>query len=221
MEKGICYVTDSTGLANNEDSYTMTPKDNVFQNDRVLGEIILTKADLDQKPEGTATHGEASIEGAVYDLYVAEDILHPDGVSGVVDYSKITYEDGTPVWHTTVRTNSGWDDSYLPILSKDHLVASAEIKDGLLVFSNLYLGRYYLVERATGLVLPVDTNSKFYITGQYPELDRKLEPTGEYSPLEQYYSEYTDYVYKNQYSAVAEGRSPEGFKTYPIREVRS
>lgn len=227
QDAGRTYVTDSTGLANNEDSYTMIPQDNVFQNDRVLGEIILAKSDLDQlrptpmsengedwEVPGTASHGEASIEGAVYDLYAAEDILHPDGVSGVVDYSKITYEDGTPIRHTTVRTNSGWDDSYLPILSKDHLVASAEIKDGLLVFSNLYLGRYYLVERATGLVLPVDTNSKFYVTGQYPELNRKLEPTGEYSPLEQYYGEYTDYVYKNQYSAVAEGRSPEGFKTY-------
>lgn len=227
QDAGRTYVTDSTGLANNEDSYTMIPQDNVFQNDRVLGEIILAKSDLDQlrptpmsengedwEVPGTASHGEASIEGAVYDLYAAEDILHPDGVSGVVDYSKITYEDGTPIWHTTVRTNSGWDDSYLPILSKDHLVASAEIKDGLLVFSNLYLGEYYLVERATGLVLPVDTNSKFYVTGQYPELNRKLEPTGEYSPLEQYYGEYTDYVYKNQYSAVAEGRSPEGFKTY-------
>lgn len=227
QDAGRTYVTDSTGLANNEDSYTMIPQDDVFQNDRVLGEIILAKSDLDQlhptpmsengedwEVPGTAPHGEASIEGAVYDLYAAEDILHPDGVSGVVDYSKITYEDGTPIWHTTVRTNSGWDGSYLPILSKDHLVASAEIKDGLLVFSNLYLGRYYLVERATGLVLPVDANSKFYVTGQYPELNRKLEPTGEYSPLEQYYGEYTDYVYKNQYSAVAEGRSPEGFKTY-------
>lgn len=227
QDAGRTYVTDSTGLANNEDSYTMIPQDNVFQNDRVLGEIILAKSDLDQlrptpmsengedwEVPGTASHGEASIEGAVYDLYAAEDILHPDGVSGVVDYSKITDQDGNPIWHTTVRTNGGWDDSYLPILSKDHLVASAEIKDGVLVFGNLYLGRYYLVERATGLVLPVDTNSKFYITGQYPELNRKLEPTGEYSPLEEYYGEYTDYVYKNQYSAVAEGRSPEGFKTY-------
>ena len=227
QDAGRTYVTDSTGLANNEDSYTMIPQDNVFKNDRVLGEIILAKSDLDQlrptpmaendedwEVPGTAPHGEASIEGAVYDLYAAEDILHPDGVSGVVDYSKITDQDGSPIWHTTVRTNSGWDDSYLPILYKDHLVASAEIKDGALVFGNLYLGKYYLVERATGLVLPVDTNSKFYITGQYPELNRKLEPTGRYSPLEQSDGEYTDYVYKNLYSAVAEGRALDGTKTY-------
>lgn len=220
------YKTDSTGLANNEDSYTMTPADDVFQNDRVLGEIILTKSDLDQLRQdaprsasssavsGTAPHGEASIEGAVYDLYAAEDILHPDGVSGVVDYSKIVDSSGKPIWHTTVRTNNGWDESYLPIISKDHLVASAEIKDGKLVFGNLYLGRYYLVERATGIALPVDTNSKFYITGQYPELNRKLEPTGQYAPLEQSDGEYTDYVYKNLYSAVAEGRALDGSKTY-------
>lgn len=220
------YKTDSTGLANNEDSYTMTPKDGNFQNDRVLGEIILTKSDLDQLRQdtprsasssavsGTSPHGEASIEGAVYDLYAAEDILHPDGVTGVVDYSKIVDSSGKPIWHTTVRTNSGWDESYLPILAKDHLVASAEIKDGKLVFGNLYLGRYYLVERATGIVLPVNTNSKFYITGQYPELNRKLEPTGQYAPLEQSDGEYTDYVYKNLYSAVAEGRALDGSKTY-------
>ena len=41
-----------------------------------------------------------------------------------------------------------------------------------------------------------------------------MEPSGEYSPLEQYYGEYTDYVYKNQYSAVAEGRALDGTKTY-------
>ena len=97
QDAGRTYVTDSTGLANNEDSYTMIPQDDVFQNDRVLGEIILAKSDLDQlhptpmsengedwEVPGTAPHGEASIEGAVYDLYAAEDILHPDGVSGAV-----------------------------------------------------------------------------------------------------------------------------------------
>lgn len=41
QDAGRTYVTDSTGLANNEDNYSMIPQDNVFQNDRVLGEIIL------------------------------------------------------------------------------------------------------------------------------------------------------------------------------------
>ena len=211
------YTTDSTGLANNEDSYTSTPVSGKFTNDRVIGEIVLNKADLDQAAEGadTALHGTASIEGAVYDLYAAKDIQHPDGVSGVVDYSKIVDTNGNPIWHTTVLTNGGWDTDYLPVLAKDHLVASAEIKDGVLAFANLYLGKYYLVERATGLVLPLDGNGQYYVSGQYPVLDRTLQPTGEYKPLAaNSRGEYTDYVYKNQYSAVAEGRALSGVKTY-------
>ena len=211
------YTTDSTGLANNEDSYTSTPVAGKFTNDRAIGEIVLTKSDLDQAVEGadTALHGTASIEGAVYDLYAAEDIQHPDGVSGVVDYSKIVDANGTPIWHTTVLTNGGWDTDYLPVLAKDHLVASAEIRDGVLAFANLYLGKYYLVERATGIVLPVDGNGQYYIAGQYPVLDKALQPTGEYKPLAaNSRGEYTDYVYKNQYSAVAERRALSGVKTY-------
>lgn len=146
------YTTDSTGLANNEDSYTNTPVSGKFTNDRVIGEIVLT--------------------------------------------------------------NGGWDPDYLPVLAKDHLVASAEIRDGVLAFANLYLGKYYLVERATGIVLPVDTDGHFYLTGQYPVLDKTLQPTGETQPLATENGEYTDYVYKNQYSAVAEGRALTGVKTY-------
>ena len=210
------YTTDSTGLANNEDSYTSTPVEGKFTNDRVTGEIVLTKSDLDQAVEGadTALHGTASIEGAVYDLYAAEDIQHPDGVSGTVDYSKIVDANGSPIWHTTVLTNGGWDTDYLPVLAKDHLIASAEIRDGVLAFANLYLGKYYLVERATGIVLPVDTDGHFYLTGQYPVLDRTLQPTGETQPLATENGEYTDYVYRNQYSAVAESRVLSGVKTY-------
>ena len=226
------YATDSTGLANNEDSYTSTPVTGKFTNDRAIGEIVLTKADLDQLQEsvpraltdadsdnsaipGGALHGTASIEGAVYDLYAAEDIQHPDGVTGTVDYSKIVDANGNPIWHTTVLTNGGWDTDYLPILAKDHLVASAEIKDGVLAFANLYLGKYYLVERATGIVLPLDGDGQYYVSGQYPVLDRTLQATGEYKPLAtNSRGEYTDYVYKNQYSAVAEGRALTGVKTY-------
>lgn len=211
------YTTNSTGLADNEDSYTSTPIAGKFTNDRVIGEIVLTKSDLDQAVEGadTALHGTSSIEGAVYDLYAAEDIQHPDGVSGVVDYSKIVNTNGDPIWHTTVLTNGGWDTDYLPVLAKDHLVASAEIRDGVLAFANLYLGKYYLVERATGIVLPLDGDGQYYVSGQYPVLDRTLQPTGEYEPLAvNSHGEYTDYVYKNLYSSVAEGRALSGVKTY-------
>ena len=209
------YATDPTGIANNEDSYTMHANADKMQNDRVLGNILLTKVDLDAaRYLAAGSNGDTTLEGAVYDLYVADTIEHPDGVSGIVDYSKITDTSGAPIWHTTVLTNGGWDTDYLPILQKDRLVASAKITDGKLAFANLYLGRYYLVERATGLVLPIDGNGKLYITGKCPRLNKKLERTGKYSSLATKGGEYTDYIYKNQYSAVAESRKLDGSKAW-------
>lgn len=209
------YATDPTGIANNEDSYTMHADSDKLQNDRVLGNILLTKVDLDAaRYLAAGRNGDTTLEGAVYDLYAADTIEHPDGVSGVVDYSKITDANGTPIWHTTVLTNGGWDTDYLPILQKDRLVASAKITDGKLGFANLYMGRYYLVERATGLVLPIDGNGKLYVTGKYPLLNKKLERTGKYSSLATKGGEYTDYIYKNQYSAVAESRKLNGSKAW-------
>ena len=209
------YATDPTGIANNENSYTMHANADKMQNDRVLGNILLTKVDLDAaRYLAAGSNGDTTLEGAVYDLYAADTIEHPDGVSGVVDYSKITDANGTPLWHTTVLTNGGWDTDYLPILQKDRLVASAKITDGKLAFANLYMGRYYLVERATGLVLPIDGNGKLYVTGKYPLLNKKLERTGKYSSLATKGGEYTDYIYKNQYSAVAESRKLNGSKAW-------
>ena len=209
------YATDPTGIANNEDSYTMHANADKMQNDRVLGNILLTKVDLDAaRYLAAGSNGDTTLEGAVYDLYAAENITHPDGVTGIVDYSKITDVNGQPIWHTTVLTNGGWDTDYLPILQKDRLVASAKITDGKLAFANLYMGRYYLVERATGLVLPIDGNGKLYVTGKYPQLNKKLERTGKYSSLATKGGEYTDYIYKNQYSAVAESRKLDGSKAW-------
>lgn len=209
------YATDPTGIANNEDSYTMHANADKMQNDRVLGNILLTKVDLDAaRYLAAGSNGDSTLEGAVYDLYTAEDILHPNGVSGIVDYSKITDSSGNPIWHTTVLTNGAWKSDYLPVLKKDYLVASAAIKDGKLAFSNLYLGRYYLVERATGNVIPVDSNGQYYLSGKYPLLNKKLEPTGSYAALASNGTEYIDYVYRNQYSAVAESRALDGSKTY-------
>ena len=209
------YTTDPTGIANNEDSYTMHANADKMQNDRVLGNITLSKVDLDAaRYLAAGSNGDTTLEGAVYDLYAADTIEHPDGVSGVVDYSKITDANGQPIWHTTVLTNGGWDTDYLPILQKDRLVASAKITYGKLAFANLYMGRYYLVERATGLVLPIDGNGKLYVTGKYPQLNKKLERTGKYSSLATKGGEYTDYIYKNQYSAVAESRKLDGSKAW-------
>lgn len=228
QDAGRAYNTDNSGTADNEDSYTMTPVTGVMQNDRSLGEISISKVDLDavryvggRDTDGDAmasgqAHADAQLDGAVYDLYAAEDIQHPDGVTGTVDYSKITYADGTPIWHTTIRDNSGqWVDDYLPVLAKDHLVASAVIKDGWLTFSNLYLGKYYIVERSTGVVIPVEGGA-YKLSGTYPDVDSKTkEPTGTISQLATNgQGQYTDYVYKHQWSYIGQSKALDGTKTY-------
>ena len=221
------YNTDNSGKAANEDSYTVTATDGVMKNDRTLGEISISKVDLDavryvggKAAHGTAfasgqAHGNATLDGAVYDLYAAEDITHPDGVTGVVDYSKIVDADGNPIWHTTIRDNSGqWVNDYLPILKKDHLVASAKIKDGWLTFANLYLGKYYVVERSTGTVIPLREGA-LVVSGTYPTVDSRTKAaTGQVTALASSGGQYTDWVYKNQFSTISKSKALDGSWTY-------
>ena len=222
------YNTDNSGKAANEDSYTITPTDDVMKNDRTLGEISISKVDLDavryvggSTTHGTAlasgqAHGDATLDGAVYDLYAAEDITHPDGVTGVVDYSKIVDADGNPIWHTTIRDNSGqWVNDYLPILKKDHLVASAKIEDGWLTFANLYLGKYYVVERSTGTVIPLREGA-LAVSGTYPAVDSRTKAaTGQTAALAKNGSgQYTDWVYRNQFSTISKSKALDGSWTY-------
>ena len=212
------YNTDNSGKAANEDSYTTTATDGVMKNDRTLGEISISKVDLDavRYVGGSTAHGDATLDGAVYDLYAAEDITHPDGVTGVVDYSKIVDTDGNPIWHTTIRDNSGqWVSDYLPVLKKDHLVASAKIENGWLCFSNLYLGKYYVVERSTGVVIPL-RDGALAVSGTYPTVDSRTKAaTGQTAALAKNGSgQYTDWVYKNQFSTVSKGKALDGSWTY-------
>ena len=209
------YSTDNSGKAANEDSYTTTATDGVMKNDRTLGEISISKVDLDAA-KYVENHGNAVLDGAVYDLYAAEDITHPDGVTGVVDYSKIVDADGNPIWHTTIRDNGGqWVSDYLPVLKKDHLVASAKIEDGWLTFANLYLGKYYVVERSTGVVIP-RRDGALAVSGTYPTVDSRTKAaTGQTAALAKNGSgQYKDWVYKNQFSTVSKSKALDGSWTY-------
>lgn len=208
------YSTDNSGKATNEDSYTTTATDGVMKNDRTLGEISISKVDLDAA-KYVENHGNAALDGAVYDLYAAEDITHPDGVTGVVDYSKIVDADGNHLWHTTIRDNSGqWVNDYLPVLKKDHLVASAKIEDGWLTFANLYLGKYYVVERSTGTVIPLREGA-LAVSGTYPTVDSRTKAaTGQAAALASSGGKYTDWVYKNQFSTITKGKALDGSWTY-------
>ena len=226
-EPARVYNTDNSGKAANEDSYTTTATDGVMKNDRTLGEISISKVDLDavryvggKAAHGTAfasgqAHGDATLDGAVYDLYAAEDITHPDGVTGVVDYSKIVDADSNPIWRTTIRDNSGqWVSDYLPVLKKDHLVASAKIEDGWLTFANLYLGKYYVVERSTGAVIPLREGA-LAVSGTYPTVDSRTKAaTGQVAALASSNGQYTDWVYKNQFSTISKSKALDGSWTY-------
>lgn len=211
------YTTDASGKAANEDGYTTTAADGIMKNDRTLGEISISKVDLDAQRyvTGDAAHGNAVLDGAVYDLYAAEDITHPDGVTGVVDYSKIVDANGNPIWHTTIRDNSGqWIRDYLPVLKKDNLVASAKIEDGWLTFSNLYLGKYYVVERSTGTVIPLREGA-LAVSGTYPTVDSRTKAaTGQVAALASSNGQYTDWVYKNQFSTISKSKALDGTWTY-------
>lgn len=211
------YTTDASGKAANEDGYTTTAADGIMKNDRTLGEISISKVDLDAQRYITddSAHGNALLDGAVYDLYAAEDITHPDGVTGVVDYSKIVDDNGNPIWHTTIRDNSGqWISDYLPVLRKDNLVASAKIEDGWLTFANLYLGKYYVVERSTGTVIPL-RESALAVSGTYPTVDSRTKAaTGQVAALAASNGQYTDWVYKNQFSTISKSKALDGTWTY-------
>ena len=85
-----------------------------FDNNRTTAKISINKLDSELK-EGTA-QGDATLEGAVYGIYAREDIVHPDGVTGVV-FKK--------------------DELVATIITDANGTASTD---------NLYLGAYYIKE---------------------------------------------------------------------------
>ena len=85
-----------------------------FKNERVTAKISLQKQDKETKK--AVPQGDATLEKAVYGLYAREDIVHPDGATGVV------YKAGEQV--ATLTTD----------------------KNGQASVDGLYLGNYYVKE---------------------------------------------------------------------------
>lgn len=84
-----------------------------FENERVNATIHLVKKD---KETGRETPGDAAFEGAVYGVYARENIIHPDGKTGIL------YKAGSQVATMTVDKKG-----------------DASVED-------LYLGKYYVKE---------------------------------------------------------------------------
>ena len=85
-----------------------------FKNERVTAKISLQKLDAETKK--AVPQGDATLEKAVYGLYARENILHPDGATGVM------YKAGDQVATLTTDEN------------------------GQVSVSGLYLGSYYVKE---------------------------------------------------------------------------
>ena len=85
-----------------------------FKNERVTAKISLQKQDKETKK--AVPQGDATLEKAVYGLYAREDIVHPDGATGVI------YKAGEQV--ATLTTD----------------------KNGQASVDGLYLGNYYVKE---------------------------------------------------------------------------
>lgn len=111
-------------VRNGEDVYSFTFQyttdkeatvsfNHTFQNERINAKIKLVKEDSET---GKTAQGDATLEGAVYGLHAREDIVHPDGQTGVL------YPAGTQIATLTTDTEG-----------------NAEVAD-------LYLGKYYVKE---------------------------------------------------------------------------
>ena len=113
--------------------------------------------------------GDSTISGAVYGLYAKNDIVHPDGKSGVISYNQntgnvneIKLTKGTDLYVVANRATAG------TLLATAKTDANGEIK-----FENLYLGDYYIQEITPSTGYLLDTE-KHDITIDYAGQDVKI-----------------------------------------------
>ena len=134
-----------------EPAYTFSVSDH-----RTEGEIHFNKRDM-QLEEGETdgydsygdTQGDATLEGAVYGLYAAEDIVHPDGVTGVV------YHAGELT--AVASTDKNGDGSFMAYTEESATSREALNLAGTWVGHPLIMGNYVIMEitRSEGYELTV------------------------------------------------------------------
>ena len=114
-------------------------------NERTLGAVELIKFDTESESE--IVQGDASLEGAVYGIYAAEDIVHQDKKTGII-HKKDSLVERAVIGKTPKRNGDGY------ILNKDgsrHIEkpeGEIEYMDtpGKTLFGDLELGSYYIKE---------------------------------------------------------------------------
>lgn len=112
-------------------------------NKTVRGEVSMQKVDAELYNQAThLSQGDATVKGATYGLYAKQDIIHPDGDTGVVKYNntngnanELKLLKGTDLVVKDVNATAGT------------LIATAKTDaNGEIAFGNLYLGNYYIKE---------------------------------------------------------------------------
>lgn len=108
-DKNVYDFAISKDRNKNMETITISNRDDgKFGDQRVKGLIGYSK--LDEEGKVSEPQGDASLKGAVYKLYAAEDIVHQDGTTGVlhpageeIKVTKVSEEDGIPVYRYDVN----------------------------------------------------------------------------------------------------------------------
>ena len=136
-EKNVYDFVISPDRDQNPSTVTITNNaENTFDDQRVLGRISFTKND--REAEDTVSQGDASLAGARYGLYAAEDILHQDQ-SGTVLFRK-----GEEIPVSYVGAENGVR-AYR--YDEDGIAEMTTGSSCTIIIENLELGSYYLQEK--------------------------------------------------------------------------
>lgn len=117
----------------NETTIALSNKDGKFVNQRAKAHINVNKVDSGTK---SFAQGDATLQGAVYELYASENIYHADGIT------------------------TNFADQTALLYRKDQLVQQKTTdEEGKLTFDNLECGKYYIKEKtpSNGYLLDEET----------------------------------------------------------------
>lgn len=158
------YNSQKTLRASANDQGTVT-------NERTKGRVTVVKYDTES--ESPVVQGDASMEGAVYELRAAEDIIHADGHTGVIYKKGDLVMTGT-VGKTPVLDSHGY---VLNTAGKRYAACGGEIqyKDtpGQFSLYNIELGAYTLKEVKAGKGYMLDETT-YHLTFSYKNETQRI-----------------------------------------------
>ena len=120
-------------VGQNGTTISLSNQNGKFVNQRTKAKINLSKIDTETKG---AAQGDATLGGAVYELYAKENIYHADGIT------------------------QNYEDEPALLYKKDQIIQTvATNEEGKLVFENLECGKYYIKEKTPSNGYLLDQNT--------------------------------------------------------------